>query len=368
MRVLFDIAHPAHVHFFKHILWDLEKQGHHTAVVARKKEVTRALLDHYGFPYLSAGRAKRRHILGHFCEMLRRDWVIFKLARRFRPDVILPRNPCGVQVARLVGAVGVFDSDDGVASSGIHFRAAAPFAHVITSPDCMTEAHGRKHIKYPGYKQSAYLHPSRFTPSADVLDLLGVAAGEQYFIVRFVALMASHDWGESGLDLAAKGEVIRRLRERGRVFVSSETKLRGQWAEFQMQVPPHRMHDALAFATLVVGDSQSVAAEAAYLGVPSLRVSTYAGRVCYLQELEHRYGLAWNFLPTQTGRLYAKIDELLDQGDPRAALAERHQRMLADKCDVAAWMCQALEVCAEGRRGVARRLAEASRAFAQKAT
>ena len=32
MRVLFDIAHPAHVHFFKNIIWELHKGGHETAI------------------------------------------------------------------------------------------------------------------------------------------------------------------------------------------------------------------------------------------------------------------------------------------------------------------------------------------------
>ena len=36
MRVLFDIVHPAHVHFFKHMLTGLAKRGHETRIVARE--------------------------------------------------------------------------------------------------------------------------------------------------------------------------------------------------------------------------------------------------------------------------------------------------------------------------------------------
>ena len=35
MRVLFDIVHPAHVHFFKHMIWELEKRGHQTRIGRR---------------------------------------------------------------------------------------------------------------------------------------------------------------------------------------------------------------------------------------------------------------------------------------------------------------------------------------------
>jgi hypothetical protein len=368
MRVLFDIAHPAHVHFFKNIIRALDDAGHATAIVARDKEVTHELLDHYGFEYTTTGRAARRGLLGHLGEMLQRDWALLRVARRFQPDVIAARNPCGVQVARLVGAVGLFDTDDGIASSGIHFRAAAPFAHVITSPDCLAEDHGSKHVTYPGYKQSAYLHPNVFTPAPDVRDLLGIAADEPYFIARFVALAASHDLGEAGLDAEAKADVIRRLQRRGRVFISSEEELTGEWADLALDIPTHRFHDALAFASLCVGDSQSVTAEAAFLGVPALRLSTYAGRVCYLQEMQNAYGLCWNFPPSQRQAFLDKLDALLAEKDPRAAVAEGHARMQAAKCDMTRWMCRAIELCAEGKRGVAQRLTEAAPTLAEGAT
>lgn len=51
MRVLVDIGHPGHVHFYKHAIWELQARGHEVLVSAREKDVTRALLDHYGFPY-----------------------------------------------------------------------------------------------------------------------------------------------------------------------------------------------------------------------------------------------------------------------------------------------------------------------------
>ena len=28
MKILIDIGHPGHVHFFKHAVWELQKRGH----------------------------------------------------------------------------------------------------------------------------------------------------------------------------------------------------------------------------------------------------------------------------------------------------------------------------------------------------
>ncbi len=39
MRILVDIGHPAHVHFFKNFIWEMEKRGHEFIVTARDKDV-----------------------------------------------------------------------------------------------------------------------------------------------------------------------------------------------------------------------------------------------------------------------------------------------------------------------------------------
>jgi len=336
MNVLFDIVHPAHVHFYRHMIRELEARGHHALVVARRKDVTLELLDLYGIPHEITGESRPRSRMGQLKELLERDLVLYRLGRRFRPDIILTRNPAGVQAARLLGVPGVFDTDDGTAA-GIHFKAAAPFAHVITTPDCFTEDYGRKHWKYPGYKQSAYLHPDLFQPSPNVLGTLGVVPGESFFLVRFVSMHASHDRGETGLSLETKRQIVHRLEARGRVFISSEGALPPEWEHLRVRIPPHQIHDALAFSSLFVGDSQTMAAEAAVLGTPNLRASTFVRRISYLEELEHKYGLTFGFHPREGQRLLAKIDELLAATDLRASCAAGHARMCSDKQNVAAW-------------------------------
>lgn len=337
VRALFDIVHPAHVHFFKHMIRSLQAQGHEVRILAREKDVTSKLLELYQLPHSVVGAPSRRGKLGQLVELARRDLTLARMARSFDADVIVTRNPAGVQAARLVpGVVGIFDTDDGSAA-GIHFKAARPFAHWLTSPDCLPERWGQRHVAYQGYKQSAYLHPDHFTPDATVLDALGVSRGEPYFVVRFVAMDASHDGGESGMPASAKAELIARLEKRGRVFVSCEGKVPEQWRHLAYKLPAHRMHDMLAFAHLVIGDSQTMAAEAAFLGTPALRSSTFAGRISYLDELEHRYGLTWGFHPRDTDAFFAKLDDLLARSDVRASVAEGRERMLRDKINIATW-------------------------------
>jgi len=294
------------------------------------------LLKNYGFEYTSIGHSGYKTRFGQLRELMHRNWEIWRISLDFKPDVILTRNPSGVQVARFVGACGIFDTDDGIAA-GIHFRAAAPFANIITSPDCIEENYGFKHWKYPGYKQTAYLHPDHFTPNPKVLDLLGVSNKEKYFIVRFVEMIASHDANESGLSYQTKSAIVHRLSQHGRVFITSEGKIPDEWASMKISIPPHWIHDALAFATLYLGDSQTMAAEAAVLGTPSLRVSTFAGRLNYLEELEHRYGLTYAFHPCDDKRFIAKLEELLTKPGLLDNMKRLHSKMISDKCNVAQW-------------------------------
>ena len=51
MKILIDILHPAHVHFFKNFVWEMEKRGHEFFIAAREKEMSLELLKAYNFPY-----------------------------------------------------------------------------------------------------------------------------------------------------------------------------------------------------------------------------------------------------------------------------------------------------------------------------
>jgi predicted glycosyltransferase len=336
VRVLFDIVHPAHVHFFKNLHADLVADGAAALVIARDKDVTLALLDHYDMPYTTVGQSGRKGRTGQARELAARDLALLRAARRFRPDVILTRNPAGVQVARLLRhAVGVFDTDDGSAAAR-KCTPAAPFANVITTPDCTTEDYGRKHRRYPSYKALAYLHPDRFTPDPKIRAELGVGS-EPYAIVRFVEMVASHDRAESGMPAADKRRVVEELSRHGRVFVSCEGAMPAEYEALRFSVPPHLMHDALASAWVCVGDSQTMAAEAALLGVPSLRCSSFVGRLDYLEELEHRYQLLESFLPDASSRLLGRVGELRPDQALAGEWAQRRSRMLEDKVDLTGW-------------------------------
>ncbi len=80
-----------------------------------------------------------------------------------------------------------------------------------------------------------------------------------------------------------------------------------------------------------------MAAEAAILGVPAIRCSSFVGRLAYLEELEHRYELIESFLPADAPRLLQRIGELRPSAELAHTWGERRATMLADKIDLTSW-------------------------------
>lgn len=338
MRVLFDIVHPAHVHLYRHLHAMLRDEGHDTLVVARDKEVTLQLLDAFGMPHEWTGRSGSKSTAARATELLTRDVALIRAARRFRPDVVLTRNPAGVHAGRVVGAWTVYDSVDGRAA-GVHFQLGAPLAHVITSPNWLDEDYGPRHRRYRGPKELAYLHPDRFRPDPGVRAELGVADGRPLFVLRFVANDAVHDAHTVGLDAGQRSALVERLHGLGHVVISSEEGLPADLEPLRYPLGPERIHDVLAAADLFVGDSGSMAAEAGVLGTPALRLSSWVGPVRgYLGRMERDYGLVRCFTPATRPAFDSALEEVLaDLPAAKAQAGAAAARLVADCDDVTAW-------------------------------
>jgi predicted glycosyltransferase len=86
MRVLIDIGHPAHVHFFRRPIELLREQGHQILITSRQKEIAADLLDAYGMEHVSLSKeGGKSGLLG---ELIVRDFRLWRVVRQWRPDVM----------------------------------------------------------------------------------------------------------------------------------------------------------------------------------------------------------------------------------------------------------------------------------------
>jgi uncharacterized protein len=345
VRVLFDILHPTHVHIFRNLIQELGARGHQSYVTMREKDVAKALLDQYQVPYEVISRQRSGAGLG--VEFVERGARLWRSISRFRPDFLVGcMGPSIASVGRLRRAlvadrariVVFYDTEMASLTNSFVY----PLADYVCTADCYQAKVRGNHLTYPSYQQLAYLHPQRFTPDRGVVTAAGIDPSSRYFLVRFVAYEASHDLGVNGIPLAKKLALVRALSEHGKVYVSSEKALPPELKPYALQVSASHMHHVLAFASLLVGESATMASEAACLGVSAVYISPH-GRG-YTDEQERRYGLVHNFTGARFDSDWVRAAGAL-AGDAglvaRARLA--HQRLLDDKVDLTAWMLQLLE-------------------------
>ncbi len=339
MRLLFDLAHPAHVHLFRNLIARVRGEGGEVLVAARDKDVAIPLLRAYGIPHLALSRAGHGGVLANLGELALRTLRLSSIARRFRPDAMLGSSASFGLIGRLIGRPSFIFGEDDAAVVPLFAKVAYPLATWIVTPACLAyEDYGRRHLSYAGYHELAYLHPAHFTPSAETLASLGLRLDEPFFLVRLVALRAHHDADARGLTPEVARRLVALLAERGRVLITSEAPLEPDLERYRFPLPPQALHDVLAHASLVVGDSQTLMAEAAVLGVPNLRCNSFVGRISYLRELEERWGLTRGFRVEEAPQLLALAREWLgDLAGVRRAHQERRRRMLEACVDVSEW-------------------------------
>ena len=197
MRIFLDIGHPAHVHYFKHFIKQMERNGHSFLITARDKDVSLELLNCYNINYKNRGRGGVG-LVGKFFYMIRADLFLLIHAIHFKPDIFVSfSSPYAAQVSWLIRKPHIAFTDTEHATLGN--LVCTPFSKVVCTPSCYTLDFGKKHFRFEGYMELSYLHPNYFTPAPIILDTLGIKAGEKYVIFRFVSWQASHDMGQSGL-------------------------------------------------------------------------------------------------------------------------------------------------------------------------
>ena len=128
-----------------------------------------------------------------------------------------------------------------------------------------------------------------------------------------------------------------------RTVISSEKELDEEFMEYKLDIDIVNIHHVMFFSSMLIGDSQSMAVEAAMLGVPSIRFSDFAGKISVLEELEHKYQLTYGIKTEQQDKFYEKVNELLMMENLREEFQARRQKMLADKIDVAAFFTWFIE-------------------------
>lgn len=343
MKIAIFLGHPAHFHLFKHTAKILIEKGHQVEFVIKQKDILENLLMESKLSYkvIRKKERKTKTKLGLISSLLKMDLNMFFYLKKSRPNLLI-----GTYVAmlnKLAGVPLIVTNEDDANVVPYFALSSYPLADAILNPTtCDSGRWDKKAIKYKGYQKLAYLHPNQFKPDKSIVEKY-FSTTIPYFIVRFSSLNAHHDNNVGGLTNEIANNIIKLLSSYGQVYITSERELEPQFEKYRITVNPLDMHHILAYTELFVGDSQSMAVEAAMLGVPSVRFSDFAGKISVLEELEHTYQLTYGIKTNTPQKLYDKINELLTTSHLREVFQQRRTKMLQDKIDVTAFLTWFIE-------------------------
>lgn len=365
MNVLIQLSHPAHFHLYKIVAKNLIEDGNKVLFVIKSKDILETLLQNAGLPYVNINQhAHRGSKLGILWDMFVREWRIIKLCRKHKIDLITGSTPETAHVSWLLRLHGVNTGEDDAAVISMFIKIAKPFIDGYVAPDsCEMGSVESKTSHYPGYHELAYLHPNHFTPSHDVVKGYGIDVTKPYFVMRFASLNAHHDNGIKGINTEVAQRLIDILSPHGQIYITSERPLEPQFEQYRIKINPLDMHHVMAFASLYIGDSQTMAAEAGVLGVPFVRFNDFVGRIGYLRELEDVYELGYGVhasplpkespirraddsaQPSGVEALYERVEQLvaMPAEERKAVYQERREKMLSEKIDCAKFLTWFIE-------------------------
>lgn len=293
MRIFIDIGHPAHVHYFKNFINLMEKNGHEFLIVARDKEITQQLLQSINIKYISRGKGGE-NIFEKIIYALKADFILYRLAKKFKPHFFLSfGSPYCAHISKLSGIKHIAVTDTEHAK--LIILAFAPFTDIILTPAFYKKNFGGKQMRFNSFMELSYLIPKYFNPDIQVINNIQGGELKPYAILRFISWNASHDVGSKGLSSSDKMELIKILEKKYIIYISSESDLPIEFEKYKLIIPPDKLHDLLAFASIYVGEGGTTASECAALGIPNVLINPLAKVVGAHIALKEKYKLQYFF-------------------------------------------------------------------------
>jgi uncharacterized protein len=337
MRILIDLGHPAHIHYFRNFIKIMQSKGHEFNIVSRDKEVLQILLLNYNIEFTNRGRGKKT-LFGKIFYIFYADFIIYKTAKKFKPDLFLSfASTYLAHVSRLYGKPHIVLDD--TEHSKFELMMYPPFSDVILNPSVFWKKFSQKQLFFESYMELFYLHPKYFTPDISILNSYGISSDQIFFLFRFVSWNASHDIGQKGLSAHSKVKLIKTLKRYGRVLISSERQLPEELKSYHLDIKPEHLHHFLAFATLAISEGSTTASECAVLGTPNIYINTLVVSNC--KEQEEKYGLCFHL--TNENDVLEKVFDLINNKNLYHEFRTRRERLLKDKIDGTAFLTWFIE-------------------------
>jgi len=331
MKALFEIVHPKHYYQFKNII-KLLKDTNEIKIIARKKDIVCQLLDAEGIEFEVYG--------GHGKTVKSKVFVLpeilfnyLKIVKKFKPDIIVSKaSPYAALIGKFFNLKSCIFPDSEVVTFNNIF--VVPNSDLVVTPNNFPLDYGKKHKRVSGFFEASYLHPKYLDGEAGNTKKSGLPDPDQkYAILRFVGWYANHDIGKFGFSDDEKIQLVKTLDPHCEVLISSEAPLPVELEKYRFKAPVNRMHHSLFNAALYIGDSQTMATEAALCGTPAIRYNSFVGEQDMSNfKLLEKKDMLYNFSSFEAVCL--KAIELIKDSSSKHNAQERRRSYFQDVGDI----------------------------------
>jgi hypothetical protein len=344
LKILFYFGHPAQYLFLRETLKRLLVNGHKIKILIKTKDVLENLLTNDDFEFeniLPQERGKTKFSIA--ISLVKRSFKILPIIIKFKPYLLIGTDATIAQLGKLLNIKRITITEDDYHVIKTLGDLTYPFTQTILCPTvCDVGKWKSKKVSYSGYMKLGYLHPNVFILDQSIINKYQFPT--KYVVIRLAKLSAHHDFGIKGINNIFLEKLISIFESKLlQVYISSEDVLDEKYKKYLLKIKPNDMHHVLAASTFLICDSQSMSVEAAMLGTPSIRFSSFAGRISVLEELEHKYQLTFGINPNNPKLLFSKLEELLNIRNLNEDFQNRRFKMLADKIDVTAFLTWFIE-------------------------
>jgi predicted glycosyltransferase len=338
MRIIFYLHHPAQFHLFKGVISHLQ-QKHEILIVATKKDVLINLLEEHNFEFINIlPEGRKNNLFSIGLGLIKQDWRFYKICKSYKPNLLIGTSTEITHIGRLLNIKSLFFLEDDLKVVPLLNYLAFPFAHKIVAPKvCDLGKWKKKVIPYEGYQKLAYLHPNQF-------NIKPQKNHDKIALIRLSSLGAYHDIGIKGISHDLLDQIIKLLHEKDyKIYISSENELDKKYEAFKLKIKPSAMHEFMTKTSLLICDSQSMTVEAAILGIPNIRYSSFAGKISVLEELEKKYELTYGIKSGDEEKLMNTLSEIINDKEIKEKFIARKTTMLNEKIDVTSFLIWFIE-------------------------
>jgi len=341
MNYLFYFGHPSQYLFLRETIKRLQKYDNsNISILIKTKDVLEKLLINDGYDYINIlPRERGPSKLSIIVSLLRRELKLLPVLLQTKPDLLIGTDASLAQLGWLLNIHRITITEDDYSVIKYLANLTYPFTQTILCPQvCNVSKWEYKKAGYNGFMKLGYLHPNVFKPDDAIISQYGLA-NDKFVLIRLARLSAHHDFGVKGIGGVLLDQLISIIQNKGyKVLISSEADVDEKFKPLLLRINPSDIHHILAKSSLLISDSQSMSVEAAMLGIPSLRYSSFAGQISVLEELEHVYKLTYGIKAGQESALLSKLNLLLDLENLSQVFQRYRQKMLADKIDVTSFL------------------------------